>query len=155
MDSKCTLEGCEKSLLCKGLCRAHYDMQRKGRTLKPLSERRPYKRAICTETGKVCSKCNKHKPYDEFYAKLNACKECQIEAARKNYNEKHRKGFVPTFRDENGKVCTKCKEYKPYEKFYAEKTAKDGRQSRCAQCQSDAQKERVRNKNREAQRTVG
>ena len=34
--SNCSFDGCEKSAFCKGLCAAHYQQQRAGKSLKPL-----------------------------------------------------------------------------------------------------------------------
>lgn len=38
-------------------------------------------------------------------------------------------------RDETGKVCRACDTHKPYEDFHVKKASKDGRQSKCKECQ--------------------
>jgi hypothetical protein len=38
---RCTLQGCDREQLAKGLCSAHYDQQREGRPFKPIRKRRP------------------------------------------------------------------------------------------------------------------
>lgn len=39
-----------------------------------------------------------------------------------------------TYRDEDGKTCTKCGEYKPLDLYYRLRAAVDGRQSWCRAC---------------------
>ncbi|WID10837.1 endonuclease VII [Streptomyces phage Mulchroom] len=158
MKGPCSFPGCNNEILCKALCLGHYTQQRRGKPLTPLAY--SAKHTKIDEHGKTCKKCNEHKPFDAFYDQKNGgagkfavCKECQKEATRRAYDKK-RKGFTPTFRDENGKVCPGCNEYKPYEKYYRSATSKnkDGRQSRCSKCQSDAQKVRYAKKVREKAR---
>ncbi|MFF3164089.1 hypothetical protein [Streptomyces sp. NPDC003273] len=148
MERTCSFKGCTRKLLCKGLCLGHYTQQRRGQTLRPLAFSAEH--AKRDENGTVCKKCNEYKPHEEFYDRAgggsySVCKDCQIEAARRNY-DKQRKGFVRAFRDENGKVCTRCKEYKPFEEYYRDNNSTDGKQSRCGKCQSKAQRERYRKK---------
>jgi hypothetical protein len=150
MEGTCSFEGCTNKLLCKGLCLAHYTQQRRGKPLTPITTERKW--AKRDENGKECTKCKTYKPYEEFHnhkngsgGKMPTCKECHIEIARRNY-EKHRKGFVPTYRDENGKVCRGCEEYKPYTEYYVDRSAKDGKQTRCGSCQSKAGRESYKRK---------
>lgn len=43
-----------------------------------------------------------------------------------------------TYRDEHGKVCTKCGEYKLYDQYYRNRNVKDGKASECKACNYDA-----------------
>jgi hypothetical protein len=40
-----------------------------------------------------------------------------------------------------GKVCTKCKQWKPLEEFNKRKVSKDGRRSECRECQKEYKKQ--------------
>lgn len=177
---KCKIEGCDRKVLCKGICSGHYTQQRKGLPFTPLNERKVMPR---DESGKVCRTCNEYKSYENFYSHKMAkdgylanCKECQKSVAKanraarqarancafegcvngaetKNLCSAHNsqkisgKELFPlhskeTFRDENGKDCTGCDTYKPYEEFYVYKGAKDGRNYRCKECVAKRSAER-------------
>ncbi len=62
---KCKFEECDKPAKGLGLCTSHYSQQRRGHELTPLRgyNRSPYK----DENGKVCTKCNEYRKWDEFY----------------------------------------------------------------------------------------
>lgn len=84
MRPECTFEGCKREQVGQKLCDGHYKQKRKG---KPLTALKPYKRVQRDETGKVCSTCDKHKAYEEFYAdnnapdgRVNQCIDCHKEA---------------------------------------------------------------------------
>ena len=72
---KCYADDCTKDAHATGLCMAHYQRLRRNGTLeakKTLLELDP--------TGRVCNKCDEHKPWTEFYKVRNGyfaqCKTC-------------------------------------------------------------------------------
>lgn len=95
---ECSFEGCIRPRRSHAfeLCRSHGQQVYLGMTLQPIQPRPGY-----TENGKVCTKCNKEKPLDQFYVKTRTsqglppihsgkCRRCYIDsqaaskAARKN-----------------------------------------------------------------------
>lgn len=65
------------------------------------------------------------------------------------------------FYDDNGRVCTTCSVYQPWDAFHKLARGQNGRRSRCRTCQSkvslaynDANRDEVRRKNREAKRAA-
>lgn len=43
------------------------------------------------------------------------------------------------FRDENGRVCSRCKQYKSWDSFNKNKSDPDGHRPNCKQCQKEAE----------------
>jgi hypothetical protein len=83
----CSVEGCQKDARTLSLCGAHYQQQKAG---KPFTSVRTYQKTQKNQIGKVCTGCEEHKSYENFYARSggkgyqNQCKECMIENNRKN-----------------------------------------------------------------------
>lgn len=83
----CSVEGCKKDAKTKFLCSSHYQQQKAG---KPFTPVRTYQKVEKDEYGKVCSRCDEYKTYENFYARSggrgyqNHCKDCMIETTRKN-----------------------------------------------------------------------
>jgi hypothetical protein len=82
----CTVDKCEKEVQATGLCVTHYQRMRRNGHLearKILIEQDP--------TGRVCTKCDEHKPWTEFYRRKNGyfseCKDCFKESRRVRYAE--------------------------------------------------------------------
>lgn len=46
-------------------------------------------------------------------------------------------------KEQQGKVCTKCKQWKPLEEYHKDKTKKDGRKSQCKECTNKTSIRRV------------
>lgn len=82
--------------------------------------------------GKICKRCLKEKPLDEFGKSDTTpdglqswCRECI-----KLYSVLNRK-----YKDVGGvKLCRKCHEIKPKTEFYPNRGKKDGLQSYCKDC---------------------
>lgn len=91
--NNCAFGGCRNNKAVKGYCRGHYAQLTKGKQLSPL---RNYNMGSSVdESGRVCTKCGTHKPWDEFYplkvginGRAPKCKECTKEEAIKRYHAK-------------------------------------------------------------------
>lgn len=59
----CSLEGCDRQFYAKGVCSMHYDRMRISGSYEPLQATI---RDTATDTHKMCSRCLKMKPYEEF-----------------------------------------------------------------------------------------
>jgi 5-methylcytosine-specific restriction endonuclease McrA len=97
---------------------------------------------------KFCSKCGEWKAFSEFNKNRakkdgyhNYCKKCRkvydTERYHKNKTCNDRKVVIRT---EEGKTCTKCEEWKPYNKFTKLSRNKDGYYSHCKDCRKAYQK---------------
>lgn len=93
MEPQCIFEGCEKKKFCRGYCTGHYQQYHRGQTVRPLE--RAWKKVERTEEGKVCSRCDTLKLYEDFHASKTSkdgrqaqCKECQNEAMRLRRSKK-------------------------------------------------------------------
>lgn len=72
------------------LCSTHYNQALSG---KELTKRRVFILAEVTETGRVCTKCDTFKPFEDYYRRTTGipqsrCKTCMIELANKNKAER-------------------------------------------------------------------
>lgn len=65
------------------------------------------------------------------------CKTCRRERANRYYNNPS----PEKVRDENGKVCSKCNEFKIFDEFGVRKNASDGRKSACKSCLNNEDKQ--------------
>lgn len=91
--NECKFEGCTNKKAVRGYCRGHYAQLSRGKELKPL---RNYNMdSHVDESGRVCTKCNSHKPWDEFYplkvginGRAPKCKECTKVEATERYHAK-------------------------------------------------------------------
>jgi len=88
----CIFDGCKNNKAVKGYCRGHYAQLTKGKELTPL---RSYATKItATESGRVCTGCNEHKSWEEFYdhvhginGKAPRCKSCTKASAIARYRK--------------------------------------------------------------------
>ena len=74
-------------------------------------------------------------------------------ATRKELSEAQLRGLAigwqkPSFRDENGKTCGKCKKHLSLDNFHKMKSNIDGLQTQCIQCQHERRKYRYISKER-------
>lgn len=87
---KCALDFCEREAALTAkyagirVCKSHYQMDYLGREMTPI---RPYKDLPMDDKGRVCTRCERFKPWDEFYLRTNgnyqaACKRCFSEINR-------------------------------------------------------------------------
>jgi len=97
--------------------------------------------------SKVCIKCKKDKSFSQFSKDKNGklglksqCKTCVSERG------KQKQPIVLTLEQQNviTKVCTGCNIEKNYDEFYKDKNGKFGLQSECKTCQSERQKQRMK-----------
>jgi hypothetical protein len=97
MNKTCDLEGCNRALVARGLCTAHYQQDRKGLPLTPI--RRMLDATARNELGqKFCPKCDVWKCVDDFGlsaarkdGRSGICKTCAVKEAQKRYVPKPRK----------------------------------------------------------------
>lgn len=98
------------------------------------------KRCKRDEHGRECSDCGVYKPWSEFGAKRGSyCSECRRKQWRK-YAEGL--GMEPrSFRkDSEGRVCVRCKVYKPWSDFYLLSRGAYGHSPSCKVCRSEEKK---------------
>lgn len=93
-----------------------------------------------------CKTCLIEKPLDQF-SKNHTYKHGRTYKCVKCYNEHQRNNYtyikpvtIQKRLEENGKVCSKCKEFKSLDLFSKKHTALDGLKSQCKACQGEAQK---------------
>ena len=93
------------------------------------------------ESGRECTECGQYKTYENFYRRKDQygarCKDCCRVAVRE-LKEGARRGRSELRVDEAGRECTKCGQYKTWDEFYEHAHGRNGRQSRCKRCCSDA-----------------
>lgn len=92
------------------------------------------------ENGKVCFKCGEYKNIGDFH--VNRSKKDGRNITCKNCTKAYRmkKGYINPKKDthdKNGKVCSKCGEYKIYSEFYKNHTHKDGFTGQCKKCRDE------------------
>lgn len=119
----CDHEGCDRKHYAKGYCLRHYmHLREYGTTYdigKTASQRNPKGECSiegCDRLGEIKGLCRRH------YARQWAGKDL--------YKPIRRKVVLET--DENGRVCTRCGEWKPWDQFY--KTSGGKRRSQCRTC---------------------
>lgn len=119
------------------------DIRKPHRRTQPIISTRPKPRpAYLTPAGfKMCSKCGRLLPVEEFYKAKNdrlqaRCKECMAVTHREYYRRKVAKnrGELPPPRLKNTKVCINCGERKPQGEFY-HKGAGKGLKKICLACE--------------------
>ena len=98
------------------------------------------------QQGKVCAKCKQWKPLEEYYkdktkkdGRESRCKGCKSEDEKQRRSKKHPKKIKEV--REGKKKCTQCGVWKPLEEYYKDKRNKDGRQSKCRECQKECNKQ--------------
>lgn len=94
---------------------------------------------------KVCSKCQKEKPLDDFRVNRASpdkheacCKKCKRENEREKYYYTEIKPYLmqpPLFK--LFKVCARCRQEKDIERFYNNKNSLDGHTTQCKNCIDD------------------
>lgn len=117
----CTVDGCLKPVYAKFYCRNHYNKNHKWGTPtpapKPLVSEQGCKHPGCTNEYKQGGYCGTH--YQQFWLR----------------------GYTRDIRvyrqlrvDDNGRECTKCDKYKPWDEYYDKPAGKRGKQSHCKEC---------------------
>jgi 5-methylcytosine-specific restriction endonuclease McrA len=91
--------------------------------------------------GKKCSGCEEFKKFNDFYKDAHhpsgyksECKEC-------NRKRKGAKKFIPIIKNENGKECRTCGEFKSFAEFHKDKRQPDGHVSKCKTCRNERMKQ--------------
>lgn len=87
---------------------------------------------------KICTKCNKEKPYSEFNYYLasfdgyqNYCRDCvKLYMKKYNKNPPRPKSTTPRM-----KICSACRIEKPFIDFGIKQASQDGLAARCRDCQ--------------------
>lgn len=118
----------------------------KNKDIENLSDEQKYLRAnqkiFIYQDRKVCNKCNKEMPINEFYIvdkktqrRKNGCRDCQIkqsgvlEVGKLRYSKKiFNKGF---------RRCSVCKKTKPLDKYSKCISSFGGYSNNCYQCQNE------------------
>jgi 5-methylcytosine-specific restriction endonuclease McrA len=87
--------------------------------------------------GKVCKSCGEFKSFDNYYKHntykdgyWSKCKVCLKQRHLDTYERKTEKKF-----DENGRVCSKCNEYKTWDNYYKDIHRSTGYKHVCKDCQ--------------------
>lgn len=107
----------------------------------------PVVKAEHPEGMSKCSRCTNILPESNFYKRKNGvsgyCKSCT-----KEYNKKYRNKHLPSHLKSSSagyKVCRKCFEELPHDKFTKNKKLSDGLSSYCVPCQRSFHKYRMQN----------
>lgn len=97
------------------------------------------------EIGRSCSRCKEFKEWSEFYntsgiKAYSQCISCRA-ILRREYNEKSGKikNYYLLTNDE-GRICTTCKEFKTWENFSKHKECTNGRSATCRECKKNINK---------------
>jgi hypothetical protein len=89
---------------------------------------------------KACSRCRETKTLDQFYRKEGRpsswCKPCTLADIKARYRSKHPE--PPPYLLPTEKACNKCGVTKPLEQFHRRRSSRDGRNSICADCNTEA-----------------
>lgn len=92
---------------------------------------------------KFCRKCQEWKSVDQFYKRnRGGCIKCVREYQAKYYLE-HYAAPIPESLPEGLKKCSTCKEIKPFDKFYRDKSEKDGFHHHCKECSNEMKRKRL------------
>ena len=105
-------------------------------------------------TTKQCNGCDKELPFSEFhkykqgkYGIQNQCKLC-LKTARSEKARKKREEKEAFLAQQTTKVCSRCKEEKPFDSYY-KGNGTHGVRSQCIQCFSDIAKEKYPERKKE------
>jgi len=115
----CSVKGCGRAHVAKGLCRKHYQQMTRGRP--PM--RKPRRPRVCSVEG--CNKPHKSRGY------------CAMHVARlKRLGEPGpaESKWRTAKPGATTKVCARCHVEKPFDEFYCDKKLSDGRKSYCKKC---------------------
>jgi hypothetical protein len=101
------------------------------------------------ETEKLCNKCGKYKPKDEFSKDASrtdglawVCKECDTKRRRELYQARKGNPPAPTAKAADNintktKYCPNCQTLKPLDEFHKSAKGADGHQSWCKKCKNN------------------
>lgn len=92
---------------------------------------------------KFCRKCQEWKPTDQFYKRnRGGCIKC-IRAYQAKYYLEHYAAPIPEPLPQGLKKCGRCKEVKPVNEFYRDKSEKDGYHHHCKDCSDEIKRKRL------------
>ena len=93
--------------------------------------------------GRTCTKCLTFKPWNEFYVAMKSatghqsrCKRCQSPGGRPGPRGK---GFI----GKEGRECSVCATYKPWQEFYALRSSTTGYHASCKECYVDRKRDKA------------
>lgn len=94
------------------------------------------------DTGRECTVCHAYKSWDRFYKQVNGahgrasqCSECRLMASKVKRAEAT--SLRPTLRvDDEGRACSDCGEYLPWEAYGKSKRGARGHTSDCKACRN-------------------
>lgn len=86
---------------------------------------------------KTCPTCKQEKDAGEFYARTPHCKECVKAKAREQYASRAKGDPRRGDWAEDGRRCTGCDTWKPWDAFAPRKGGKNGRNARCRTCTAE------------------
>ena len=102
-----------------------------------MSLARSKRKDLYNPAGRTCTKCLDFKPWSEFYNCTTGanghqarCKACQTPGGRPGPRGK---GFI----GKEGRECSVCATYKPWQEFYALKSSATGYHASCKLCYVD------------------
>ena len=116
----CAVDDCQKPVYAKFYCRNHYNKNRRWGTptpVKPKANDGPCKEPSCDRQAQQAGYCGTH--YQQYWVN-----------GRTQPIRIYRQLRV----DANGRQCTKCDVYKPWDEYYDKPSGKRGKQSNCKDC---------------------
>jgi hypothetical protein len=123
-------------IACRDAERERYKIEQAER-LRRISVARSKAMGLHDPAGRTCTKCLDFKPWDDFYQASNGvngrqsrCKACQTPGGRPGPRGK---GFI----GKEGRECSVCATYKPWQEFYALKSSATGYHASCKECYVD------------------
>lgn len=118
----CAVQGCLKPYYAKTWCRTHYERMRLTGTTDLIPVGRPKKNGgpcafdECDRKAKVNGFCSAHNLQNHFGKDLTPLRT-----------------YIQVPKDAEGRHCTKCLVWKPWDEFYA-RSDKPGKQANCKDC---------------------
>ena len=110
------------------------------------------------EGGRQCSRCEKFKPWSEFSRNKHGtrgyqswCRDCFREQA----GRQEKPSYLIT---DDGRECSQCGKFKPWNQFHVRRDLSTGRASSCKACRKKYTRENMKNgtiRNNELQRKYG
>lgn len=123
-------------ITCRDAERERYKIEQAER-MRRISLARSKAMGLHNPAGRTCTKCLDFKPWDDFYQASNGvngrqsrCKACQTPGGRPGPRGK---GFI----GKEGRECSVCATYKPWQEFYALKSSATGYHASCKECYVD------------------
>lgn len=123
-------------IACRDAERERYKIE-KAERMRRISLARSKALGLHNPAGRTCTKCLDFKPWDDFYQASNGvngrqsrCKACQTPGGRPGPRGK---GFI----GKEGRECSVCATYKPWQEFYALKSSATGYHASCKECYVD------------------